>query len=52
MENEYKPVPASEYVESYGSTEYRDDNSLAIGCGVTAILELFLTIVGLVTLYV
>jgi hypothetical protein len=52
METEHNPVPASEYVESYGTTEYKDDHSLAIGCGVTAVLVLFLTIVGLVTLYV
>ena len=52
METEYEPQPASQYEDSYGSTEYRDDTSLAIGCGVTAVLVLFLTIVGLVTLYV
>ena len=52
METEYEPVPANQAAESYGSTEYRDDTSLAIGCGVTAVLVLFLTIVGLVTLYV
>jgi len=52
METEYQPVPASQAVESYGSTEYHDDHSLAIGCGVTAVLVMFLTIVGLVTLYV
>lgn len=52
MEIEHEPVPASQYRESYGTTEYRDDTSLAIGCGVTAVIVLFLTIVGLVTLYV
>lgn len=52
METEYEPVPATEYVESYATTEYKDDYSLAVGCGVTAVLVLFLTIVGLVTLYV
>ena len=51
-ETEYEPVPANQAAESYGSTEYHDDYSLAIGCGVTAVLVLFLTIVGLVTLYV
>ena len=52
METEYEPVPANQYQESYGQTEYRDDTSLAIGCGVVAVIVLFLTIVGLVTIYV
>jgi len=52
METEHNPVPSSDYVESYATTEYRDDHSLAIGCGVTAVIVIFLTIVGLVTLYV
>jgi hypothetical protein len=52
METEHNPVPSSEYVESYGSTQYQDDTSLAIGCGVVAVIVLFLTIVGLVTIYV
>lgn len=51
-ETEYEPQPANQYQESYGTTEYRDDTSLAIGCSVTAVLVLFLTIVGLVTIYV
>lgn len=28
--------------------DYKDDNSLAIGCGVVAVLVLFLTILALV----
>jgi hypothetical protein len=52
METEYEPVPANQYEDSYASTPYRDDYSLAVGCGVTAVLILFLTIVGLVVLYV
>jgi len=52
METEHNPVPATQYEDSYASTPYRDDLSLAVGCGVTAVLVLFLTIVGLVTLYV
>ena len=51
-ETEYEPVPANQYQESYGTTEYRDDTSLAIGCGVTAVIVLFLTIVGLVVSFV
>ncbi len=52
MENEFEPQPAYKATESFGSTEYRDDYSLAVGCGVVAVLVMFLTIVGLVTLYV
>jgi len=52
METEYEPQPATQYEDSYASTPYLDDHSLAVGCGVTAVLVLFLTIVGLVTLYV
>jgi hypothetical protein len=52
METEHEPVPATQYEESYASTPYRDDLTLAIGCGVTAVIVLFLTILGLVVLYV
>jgi hypothetical protein len=52
METGYEPQPANRYEDSYASTPYRDDTSLAVGCGVTAVIVLFLTIVGLVTLYV
>ena len=52
METEYEPQPATKYQELYAQTEYRDDLHLAVGCGVTAVLILFLTIVGLVVLYV
>jgi len=50
MENleEYQPEQATKYVESYASTEYRDDLPIAIGCGVVAVIVLFLTIVALV----
>jgi hypothetical protein len=52
METEHEPVPATQYEESYASTPYRDDLTLAVGCGVTAVIVLFLTIVGMVALYV
>ncbi len=52
METEYEPQPATKYQELYAQTEYRDDLHLAVGCGITAILILFITIVGLVVLYV
>lgn len=50
MENleEQEPQPATQYVESYASTEYRDDLPIAIGCGVVAVIVMFLTILGLV----
>lgn len=50
MENleEYEPQQATEYVESYASTEYRDDLPIAIGCGVVAVIVMFLTILALV----
>lgn len=48
METEHEPQPATQYVESYAQTEYRDDLPIAIGCGVVAVIVLFLTIVALV----
>lgn len=50
MENlqEQESQPATKYVESYASTEYRDDLPIAIGCGVVAVIVMFLTIVALV----
>jgi len=50
METEYEPQPANKYEDIYASTKYQDDHALAIGCGVTAILILFVTIVGLVVI--
>ena len=52
METEHNPQPATQYEDSYAATPYRDDLSLAVGCGVVAVIVLFLTVVGVVALYV
>ena len=48
METEHEPQPATQYEDSYASTPYKDDYALAVGCGVVAVLVLFLTVVALV----
>ena len=48
METEYEPQPATNYCDSYATTQYRDDHQLAIGAGITAIIVLTLTIIGIV----
>jgi hypothetical protein len=50
MENqEHEPTAWNEYQPSYGSTKPRtESDSLAVGCGVVAVIVLFLTILALV----
>lgn len=48
METEHEPQPATQYEDSYASTPYRDDHALAVGCGVVAVIVLFLTVIALV----
>jgi hypothetical protein len=53
MENlEHEPKAWNEYQQSHITEKYRDDHSLAVGCGVVAVIVLFLTILGLVVIYV
>ena len=51
MNNEHSPIPAKDFTESFATIKprFRDD-SLAVGAGVTAIIVLGLTILGLVVI--